>query len=203
MVEDKLVDMSFSVDTLIANTCCEICTPLGCEGHGLDSTACTVSAFKSSCVERYSLVPRMDGVVVTVFDGAGLLTVVKSILELADNIHVSVHVCRTLLDGLLLTGASVVAEVSITVGELRRAAVKGSCHPFVGIVGGTVVVTEHLERFVRTVGALVHLLLCTGREALDGSLVVVVREGVVRVLDASHVFDDDSSCCFEATICVG
>jgi len=122
----------------------------------------------------------MDGVVVAV--DAVLLAIIEGILELANDIHEDVHVSGTLLGSLLTSNEGELGEVGIAVVEVGARSIHGRQDPLVGIVEGTVVVVV-----VRIIGVgasgtvAVHLRHGTGGEAGDGTLVVVVDEGIVAV----------------------
>mmetsp|Transcript_7479 Transcript_7479/g.18335 ORF Transcript_7479/g.18335 Transcript_7479/m.18335 type:complete len:241 (+) Transcript_7479:162-884(+) len=60
----------------------------------------SVTSLEGSGVKGCGLVPRVDGVIVTVFDCAGFLAIIKGVFHLTDDVHPDVHVSGPLLDDL-------------------------------------------------------------------------------------------------------
>lgn len=122
----------------------------------------------------------MNGIVVAI--DAVLLAVVEGILELANDVHEDAHVRGSFLGGLLTSDEGEPGEVGIAIVEVGAGSIQSGQDPLVGVVEGTVVVVVVLVVDVGTSGAFgVHLLHGAGGEAGDGTLVVVVNEGVVAV----------------------
>ena len=122
----------------------------------------------------------MNGVIVAV--DAVLLAVIKSILKLANDIHEDVHVGGTLLGGLLTANKRELGEIGVALVEVGARSVHGRKDPLVGVIESAVVVVVVLVINVGASRALaVHLLHGTGGEAGNGTLVVVVNEGIVFV----------------------
>lgn len=137
------------------------------------------TCLRAHTIERISRL-TMNGVVVAV--DAVLLAVIKGILKFADDIHEDAHVGGTLLGGLLTSNESELGEVGVAIVEVGARSVHGRKDPLVGVVERAVVVVVIFVINIRATRAVaVHLLHSTGGEAGNGTLVVVIDEGIVAV----------------------
>lgn len=204
VLEDLHVDLGVSGDVVgHVSAGLEVLAPLVSQGVEKLSGSRSVGSLEGSGVESNGLVPRMDGVIITVFDGAGFLTVIKSIFHFADDVHPDDDVSSSLLDDLFLSSESVKAEIVVEVVEVGLLSFEGGDDNLVSVVELSEVVVESLVRGVWAVVAVVHLLLGSSGESLDGSLVDVVSFDRVAVTDAGGAINGQCTSGGEASLSVG
>lgn len=184
VLEDVNVDLGCSSDRIRqVSAGLKVLASLISQGVSKVSRSRSVTSLEGSSVKCNGLVPSVDGVIVTVFDGAGFLAIIKGVFHLTDDVHPDVHVSGSLLDDLFPSFESVKSKVVVEVSELSGLSREGGQNNLVGIVVFSIVVVESFVCFVRAVGALCHLTLGAGGEALDGSFGNVVGLWVVAVAD--------------------
>merc|ERR1712025_477896 len=141
-------------------TCLKICASFVGQRIGKLSRSRSVSTLKRAGVKCNGLVPSMDGVVVTVFNGAGLPAVIKSVFQFTNDVHPNNDKRGSLFDNLFLSIVRIGAEIIVKIVEVGLRSGKRGQNNLVRIVVLSVVVVIFFVHRVWAICAFGRLTLC-------------------------------------------